>query len=164
MDGFLVINGVAVSQLHGYSGGPLPQGYSFISSDVPGIEVGKKVPDVRELKLGVLAARRYEAEVSGVVIGGNRFATDRQSQSMITSTIRMLEELEMRGQQNPSTRWKTMNGAFPVIDLDGLINVALVMAQHVEACFAHEAELAAQIMLAPNPNTVDIDAGWPGTN
>jgi hypothetical protein len=83
---------------------------------------------------------------------------------MITSTIRMLEELEMRGDPNPSTGWKTMGGNFVVIDLNGLIDIALAIGQHVETCFAHEAEIMVQIIQAVNPNNVDIDSGWPETS
>ncbi len=161
MNGYIASKGVIVGEIHGYTGQPLPIGQTFIPAGIPGVGIGKPAPDVKAIRLAALAARRYQAETSGIIVGAVRYHTDRDSQSMMTSTIRMLEEREMRGEPT-NTAWKTMNGSFVPVNLDGLIEIALIIGKHVEACFTREAELAQQIMSASNPNTVNIDVGWPG--
>lgn len=112
----------------------------------------------RAFLLKKLAATRYDRETAGVAFGGETsfiIATDRQSQSMLTSALVVAPDTE--------THWKMADGTFAVVTPRQL---ALVVAQHVATCFAHEADVSAQIRAAETLDALDaLDAdlaqGWP---
>lgn len=55
--------------------------------------------------------------------------------------------------------WKSANGTFVILDLSTLQQIALAVGQHVQVCFAHEADLAAQITAATDAATLAPLAG-----
>jgi hypothetical protein len=104
-----------------------------------------------------LVRARQSAEARGVTLGGVTIATDRQSQAMVTGALLM-----MRSQGAPkAVQWKTKNGTFAPIGLSELELAAQAIFAHIEACFAREAELLAELDAAEDPRSVDIYSGWP---
>lgn len=102
----------------------------------------------------VIAARRYEAEVSGIDISGLHVATDDRSKLLISGAA-----LEAAIDPSYTMQWKTPAG---FIDLTGkqVIGIARAVRAHVQACFDREAELLAA--LADGAFTEDmLEQGWP---
>ena len=123
-------------------------------------EIDADLPSVLEYRrsflLKKLAATRYDKETAGVNFQTFTIATDRQSQSMLTSALVVAPDTE--------THWKMADGTFAVVTPREL---AQVVAQHVAMCFAHEATVSAQIRAAETMDALDaLDAadlaqGWP---
>jgi len=122
-----------------------------------GITVDADTPvDAKVARKSDLANRRYEAEVGGIVLNGMQIDTDRASQSMLTSAYNFL-----RIKPDGSTiQFKAASG-FVTLTFQQVSAIALAVGGHVQACFAHEAELSALIDIAEDPAAVDIDTGWP---
>jgi hypothetical protein len=108
----------------------------------------------RGFLLKKLAATRFDHETKGVAFGEFRVSTDRQSQSMLTSAVVVAPDTE--------TNWKMADGTFVLVTPREL---AMVVAQHVAACFANEASLCTQIKSASSVEdleNIDLTQGWPG--
>jgi len=108
--------------------------------------------DAKELttaRSAAIAARRYQAEVGGIVINGMNIPSDRDTQmKMMAARIRAKEDA------NYSVQWKTPGG-FVALSAAQVIAIADALADHVQACFDREAALLADPSL-------DINTGWPG--
>lgn len=102
---------------------------------------------------GVIAARRYEAEVGGAVWNGHQIHTDRESQAKITAAALMV----LRGQWPAEAPWKFKDG-FAMLTPQDVSDMADAVAAHVAACYAVEAQKLAALA-AGQP--VDPDSGWP---
>ena len=115
----------------------------------------------KESKQALLAARRYAAEEGGTTFNGLPLATDRTTQTKITAAY-------VKAMADPDyviASWKFAAGVFATLDAQTIIAAANAIEAHVQACFAHEASLSAQIMAAADAEAlalVDLDAGWPG--
>jgi hypothetical protein len=101
-----------------------------------------------------IAARRWQAEVAGIDVGGMRIDTGRDSQALITGAAvsAMLDP-------DYSVRWRTAAG-FVDLNAEQIIGLASTVRAHVQACFDREAELLealAEGTLTPEM----IDTGWP---
>lgn len=113
-----------------------------------------------ESLLAALAARRYAAEESGTTFNGLPLATDRTSQAKITAAY-------VKATADPEytiEAWKFAPGVFAALDAATIIAAADVMMVHVQACFANEAVISAQILAADSPEAlaaIDLEAGWP---
>lgn len=93
-------------------------------------------PDLYE----VAAAARYNAETGGITVGGQLILTDRQSQALINGAVVLCG-------QNPATEivFKTYPNAFVTLDAAQITAIGVAVGSHVQACFAREAEVAAEI-------------------
>lgn len=103
---------------------------------------------------GLIAARRYEAEIAGTVVSGMPLDTGRDSQALITGAA-------VSAMLDPgcSVRWKTAGG-FVELNAQQIIGVASAVRAHVQACFDREAELLAA--LEAGTLTADmLQEGWP---
>jgi hypothetical protein len=96
--------------------------------------------DLKAAALAQLAARRWQVETSGVTVAGALIATDRESQATLNGALTYLS-LGLQA----SVKWKTETGTFVDADLMTIRGFASAVGQHVQACFAREAELAAAI-------------------
>ena len=101
-----------------------------------------------------IAARRWQAEVAGIDVGGILMATDRDSQALITGAA-------LAAMRDPAyvCRWKTAGG-FVELNAEQLTAVADTVRAHVQACFDREAELLAELdagTLTPEM----LEQGWP---
>jgi hypothetical protein len=104
-----------------------------------------------EILKNIIANLRYYHEVSGVIIDGNKFQTDRNSQV----------KYSMLAMRNETINWKNSEGKFIEINAK---NVYEVVDKHVKACFAKEKEYC-DILDTNNKKTIegtDFKSGWPG--
>lgn len=88
----------------------------------------------------VAAEARYLAETSGIILDGVRVLTDRDSQGLINGAVSL-------AQINPATsiRFKTAVGVFVTLGATQIIGIGIAVGQHVQNCFAREADVAAEI-------------------
>lgn len=129
--------------------------------------VPTNIPDMEELRIvladaypgGSLetyaAARRFAIETGGLTVGGSRIATDRQSQSMLVGAFNLM-------QVNPSAtiKYKTDSGVFLAADAALVQALAVAVGNHVQACFAKEADVAAAITAGTIVTRAAIDAAF----
>ena len=103
---------------------------------------------------GLIAARRYEAEIAGTVVSGMPLDTGRDSQALITgATVQAMLD------PNYSLRWKTVAG-FVDLTAEQIIAVATAARGHVQACFNRESELL-DALAAGTFSPEMLDQGWP---
>lgn len=123
-------------------------------------EQPEPAPPTAETLLAALAARRFTAEESGTTFNGLPLATDRTSQAKITAAY-------VKAAGDPDymiAAWKFAPGVFAPLDAATIIAAADAMESHVQACFANEAAITAQILAAETPEdlaAIDIEQGWP---
>lgn len=104
--------------------------------------------------LALIAARRYEAEVSGITLGGIPVATDDRSKLLINGAA-----LRATRETGYTLRWKTGDG-FIDLSAEQVLAMADAVADHVQACFDREAELQAAV--ADGSITAELlEQGWP---
>lgn len=102
----------------------------------------------------VIAAKRYQHEVAGVVVEGSVIDTSRDGQALVAGVA-------VAALIDPAytCHWKTADG---FIELNGLKLIAMAAAvrAHVQACFDRERELL--VALAEDTYTDDmLEEGWP---
>lgn len=101
-----------------------------------------------------IAARRYQAEVRGITVGGMAVATDRDSQGLVMGAA-FAASLD----PNYTCNWKTDEG-FVKLDAKTLISVAQAVRAHVQACFDREAMLLTAANLGSYTESM-LEEGWP---
>lgn len=97
---------------------------------------------------------RYEKETGGIAINGIAVATDRASQAMLTGAV-----LRAQMDSNVTVKWKTVAG-FVELSAAQIIAIGTAVGNHVEACFAKEADVAAGIAIGTITTTGQIDAAF----
>jgi len=117
-------------------------------------EIAEHEAQRREEMAQQIAARRWQAEVAGIDVGGILMATDRDSQALITGAA-------LAAMRDPAyvCRWKTAGG-FVELNAEQLTAVADTVRAHVQACFDREAALLAELD-AGTLTAGMIDTGWP---
>jgi hypothetical protein len=102
----------------------------------------------------VIADSRYRAEVSGVVFGGMRIDTGRDSQGLITGAT-------LASVLDPSyvCHWKTPEG-FVELNAAMLAAVSQAVRGHVQACFDRERVLI-EALDAGQFTDAMLEEGWP---
>lgn len=88
---------------------------------------------------GYASQLRFAREIGGVDVAGNAVKTDRESQSLIMGAMLLVQR-----HPQSTVRFKTAGG-FVEMDADAVNSVADAVAQHVQTCFAKEADVAADI-------------------
>ena len=116
----------------------------------------RPIEEARASLLAELASVRYQRETGGITIKGMGFKTDRETQAILTGAFVMASA-------NPafSILWKSGPGVHVPIDAQTIMAAGSAATAHVQACFAHEAELAGDILAATDLDAIDINAGWP---
>jgi len=157
-DGEQVLISEAVEYVPAIEGEWLPHTLESIPDD---IEIAAYVaPDkTKEELIASVAAKRYAVETGGIIRGGKRINTTRESQAMVTAAYQALNSGLIL-----TTNWKADDGTFSAIDFNDLKPVATIIAQHVADCFT--AEMNHQISIAAlstqsEINNYNITAGWP---
>lgn len=89
----------------------------------------------------ILASVRYDRECGGIKFNGMEAFTDKQAQASITSTITLLQLSGMK-----STKFKFVDG-WQELDLNGIIQLGVTVATHVQICFNVEEQLNAKFKL-----------------
>jgi hypothetical protein len=111
-----------------------------------------------------LAACRWSAQVRGVEIDGKRWHSDAEGRSSLVESAVLSAEWEAAHPDQPwQTDWKTADG-FIRVNRAQLIQASFRVAAHVQAVFAREALLSAQIANG-NYETLaalaaEIEGGW----
>lgn len=116
-------------------------------------------------KKAALAQRRWEVETGGLMLGGVIVRTDRESQALIAGKQLYLDKVPAATE----VRWKAESG-WVIIPRAQFEQVAIAVAEHVQACFDREGELAAEIDAIPEDDeaaawmaldAIDVQAFWP---
>ena len=89
--------------------------------------------------LAYSASKRYEKEVGGITVDGYSIYTDRQSQSMLTGIVTL-----MQLKPNTVISFKTANG-FISANTTIINDIAISVANHIESCFNLENDVASEI-------------------
>ena len=89
--------------------------------------------------LAYSASKRYEKEVGGITVDGYSIYTDRQSQSMLTGIVTL-----MQLKPNTVISFKTANG-FISANATIINDIAISIANHIESCFNLENDVASEI-------------------
>jgi hypothetical protein len=113
----------------------------------------------KERKLEKLAELRWQKETSGTTFAGMPLATDAVSQTKYIGAV-VGAQMDPQG----TMKWKTGNGQFVTLDAAQIVNVAMAVRAHVQACFDREAELKTAIEATTTKeelDAIDINAGWP---
>lgn len=125
------------------------------------LSVPVPVPTKDDL-LAYLAAKRFAVETGGIVIPGDPPLpcwTDRATQSFLA---RIVESLD-RAFVTAPLKIKTPAGAIAMTQ-EQIETIAALVAQHVQACFDLEADLADEIEAETMTTTAEIDAAaWPSS-
>jgi len=118
-----------------------------------------------------LAAIRYGHQTTGAVYEGHAYHTDTEGRQAITGAVVGAQAYEaVHGEGSFSTVWKARDG-FVTLDLPSLIAAGQAVLDHVQACFAREAEILAALQTAASAPgataetviavyTAEIDQGW----
>lgn len=106
--------------------------------------------DRKARKLAALATWRYQQETAGVVVGGAKIRTDRESQATITGAYISLSQGLVQ-----SIDWKAEGGQWVQLALAQIAPIAQAVVAHVQACFTAERLLAAQINAATTDAELD---------
>lgn len=102
----------------------------------------------------LIAARRYDAEVDGTVVGGMPIDTDDRSKLLINGAA-------MRADRNADyvLRWKTSQG-FVDLSAAQVLAVADAVSEHVQLCFDREDALLGAV--TDGSITAEmLEEGWP---
>lgn len=110
---------------------------------------------VKARKLAELADARWQYEVSGVLVGGVRIKTDRESQATISGAYTTLKDGFV-----PSVDWKAEGGQWVQVTLAEITPLAQAVAQHVQGAFSLERQLSEQVAAATTVEEVQAIA-WP---
>ena len=106
--------------------------------------------------VGYAADKRWQVETGGITVAGATVDTSRESQAMITGAYAY-------SQANPTEmiKFKAASG-WVSLDAATLAVIATAVGAHVQACFAVEESVAAEIVAGTITSTEEIDAaGWP---
>ncbi len=110
-------------------------------------------------RLTDLATVRYQHEVGGITVLGIPVPTDRETQSIVDRICKAFDDGDIDG----TVSFKSPAG-FVALDANAMKAIKALGAQHVQACFARESALAAEIVAAADQSAldaIDINAGWP---
>ena len=104
----------------------------------------------KDAKLALVADWRYREEVKGVMVGGAKIQTDRESQATISSALVTLREGILG-----VIEWKSTTGQFVNLGINEVTAIATAVARHVQACFSAEAALVTQVNAATTVEEVE---------
>ncbi|WP_447745129.1 DUF4376 domain-containing protein [Pseudomonas nicosulfuronedens] len=102
----------------------------------------------------LIAARRYQAEIAGILVNGMQLDTGRDSQALVTGAA-----LAALIDSAYTCQWKTAEG-FVELDADQIIAMSSAMRAHVQECFDREAELHTYLAAGTFVESM-LNEGWP---
>ncbi len=122
--------------------------------DVSGYDAA--LPAARAARLAAYAAaRRWEAQNAGTTWNGHAVPTDKSSRADVAEAIQSIDI----GILSAPVGWKLPSG-FVALDRTELVALAGAMAAHVQAAFAAEAQVLADIAAGTITTTTEIDAAF----
>ena len=110
-------------------------------------------PPTQDNLIAYAAQSRWEAEVGGTQVAGQIIATDDRSKTLITGAYR-------RAEKDPEVtlQWKSADGVFTQIDAPTILFIGDAMFQHVQDCFAAEAQAVEAIQAGTVTTREEVDA------
>lgn len=112
----------------------------------------------REWRLNALLEKRNQVIESGIEVNGNIFATDD------SSINKMLQAISMQGlgiMEIFPRSWILKNGSIIQINYDEMKAVAIAIASRIDVCFESYMSLSEQIKNSDDPESININSGWP---
>lgn len=148
---------------HGYldtpidsQGDPVDLGHSYLNTLAGRPENNRRKKDVvRARARDMVATRRWEQEISGIVINGMTFGTSDREKSLMTAKV-----IAAMNKPGSMSRYKTDQG-WVTLPASAMIEVGLTVENYVQLCFDREGELCDLINASEDPTSIDIDSGWP---
>lgn len=104
-----------------------------------------------------LAARRWQAQTSGMMFNGIPIKTDQASTATLTSAY-------VQAKADPSyvvSNWKVGTNTFVTLDAATIIAIGDAVTAFVQSCFDNESVLSHALATNPDYETVDLEQGWP---
>lgn len=98
-----------------------------------------------------IAARRYQAMTAGVTVEGWQIQSDDQTLQRLRAASALLGP-------NETVEWRFADGTTEPMEAWQLDRLARGIFDHWQACFAHEAQLFADLDAGV---AIDIETGWP---
>ena len=133
-----------------------PPDATHIIDNEPVTIVPEAVPltleEAKSAKLKEIADDRYREETGGITVGSSTIATDRDSQALVTGAYVSLQQGFVA-----TVNWKGEN-EWVSLTLAELEPIAQAVSMHVQACFAKEGQLAAQVAAAETAEAVNAIA------
>jgi len=132
------------------------------TTNPPSPAVSSPTPSLTELKTqkrAALANLRWKVETGGITVGGITLPTDERTRSNLHAKYTLAKE-----NSNVTCVWKLGDGSFVTLSNATIQSAAHAVHDHVQACFDHEAALAAQIDAVVDEAAlaaIDIEVGWP---
>jgi hypothetical protein len=112
----------------------------------------------RQMRVVQLEQKRDDVINSGIIVNGNSYFTDDKSINLMHQAITMqglgIETVFPRA-------WILSDGSVVTVSFDDMKAVAVAIAGKKDACYANYLAIVPQIMASDNPESVDIDSGWP---
>lgn len=137
--------------------------YQLDGSVVRRVYTVEQIPaeEIRAARTAAIAARRYDAEVAGVVWRGYGIATDRGSRDLIDQEVMAIS----RGERADGEGWKCLSTAtgrmvFWSVSNDEFNSMASAVRRYVKACFAREAALLGALEAGDYSDDM-LATGWP---
>ncbi len=121
----------------------------------PELERGLTAKQIRAALAADLARRRWQIEVGGVEVGGAMVRSDPASLSRLKNALDFLRA----GILSAPVKIKTASG-FVDVDEPQLAAMVAAVAQHVQAAYDREAELAALVEAGQIKTLADLRVGW----
>lgn len=117
--------------------------------------------DTRTARLADLAALRWAGQQTMAW-------ADRQAPADDVTLGRIMaayQRAQISGSDMTTTvRWKFGAGDFADLSINDLVAYGVAIGTHMQGCYDHEADLSAQLLAAPDRDSliaIDITAGWP---
>lgn len=125
--------------------------HNGISHDIEHATLDEFLKKFQRIKLADrIAARRWEVETGGVIVGGMRVATDDRSKLLLTSAAdKAIADPEYVAE------WKAAPGVWVNLGIAELTALKQAVFAHVTACFAREKQLFIQLAATAD---ADLDA------
>jgi hypothetical protein len=104
--------------------------------------------------------RRWEAETSGVVVGGAPIRTDETSQNKIAGAVNLFAN----DPTLTSIDWEAQPGVWVTLDQATMLAIGVAVGRHIQACFSNAKALSEAVAAAEDSadlDAIDIEAGWP---
>lgn len=105
-------------------------------------------------RIAAIKATRDRVKIEGVTVGEHRFHSDPDSRTQQLGLVIM-------GAAVPPVQWKTMGGAFVTMTQTLAGQIFQGTAARDMAVFGHAEALIAAVNASDDPDSIDIEAGWP---
>lgn len=100
----------------------------------------KSIGGAKALLAEIVADKRWAKEIGGIQWGGHAIHTDRESQSKIIAAYVASRD----GVRSEPSQWKTQGGFVTITNAD-VIDLALAVQAHIQACYDSEKTMVEQI-------------------